>query len=253
MDNSLFKDISGLSNMTAEYTSEGWTRLFNCYSIGEERLNVILKQDILKREKQVATDRRAKNIGHHTIANMKKSNNNTRGRGRGRVQNKERERHELPSNIFTTQSSNSNTFVFNESQHSFSMPSNPNNSFDQNINHLNNNLQNIHLNSGVFSQSNPNAEIPNIQAIHSPSDPIENPRPAKRTKRTTNTQELSFLEPLVNNTSEENTNNAIQQLNNWNIANNHTENIWDRQRVMKWIQTRTRNDRLAREKRERNN
>ena len=93
MDNSLFKDISGLSNMIAEYTSEGWTRLFNCYSIGEERLNVILKQDILKREKRVATGRRAKNIGHHTIANMKKSNNNTRGRGRGRVQNKERERH----------------------------------------------------------------------------------------------------------------------------------------------------------------
>ncbi|PKC53026.1 hypothetical protein RhiirA1_543319 [Rhizophagus irregularis] len=27
MNNSLFKDISGLSNMTAEYTSEGWTRL----------------------------------------------------------------------------------------------------------------------------------------------------------------------------------------------------------------------------------
>ncbi|PKY49721.1 hypothetical protein RhiirA4_545464, partial [Rhizophagus irregularis] len=83
MDNSLFKDISGLSNMTAEYTSEGWTRLFNCYSIGEERLNVILQQDILKREKRVAKGRRAKNIGHHKIANMKKSNNNTRGRGRG--------------------------------------------------------------------------------------------------------------------------------------------------------------------------
>ncbi|PKC06725.1 hypothetical protein RhiirA5_359921, partial [Rhizophagus irregularis] len=61
---------------------------------------------------------------------MKKSNNNTRGRGRGGVQ------HVLPSNIFTTQSSNSNTSVFNESQHSFSMPSNPNNSFDQNINYL---------------------------------------------------------------------------------------------------------------------
>ncbi|PKY53383.1 hypothetical protein RhiirA4_471550, partial [Rhizophagus irregularis] len=51
-DNSLFKDISELSNMTAEYTSEGWTRLFNCYLIGEERLNVILQQDILKREKR---------------------------------------------------------------------------------------------------------------------------------------------------------------------------------------------------------
>ncbi|CAB4407773.1 unnamed protein product [Rhizophagus irregularis] len=98
--------------MTAEYTSEGWTRLFNCYLIGEERLNVILQQDILKREKRVAKGRRAKNIGHHKIANMKKSNNNTRGRG----------------------------------------------------------------------------------------------------------QELSFLEPLVNDTSEENINNAIQQLNNWNIA-----------------------------------
>ncbi|PKY60379.1 hypothetical protein RhiirA4_484022, partial [Rhizophagus irregularis] len=57
--------ISGLSNMTAEYTPytpERWTRLFNCYSIGEERLNVILKQDNLKREKRVATGRRAKNI-----------------------------------------------------------------------------------------------------------------------------------------------------------------------------------------------
>ncbi|UZO00260.1 uncharacterized protein OCT59_001512 [Rhizophagus irregularis] len=98
MDNSLFKDISGLSNMTAEYTSEGWTRLFNCYSIGEERLNVILQQDILKREKRVAKGRRAKNIGHNKIANMKKSNNNnTKGRGRGGVQ------HVLPSNIFTTQ------------------------------------------------------------------------------------------------------------------------------------------------------
>ncbi|CAB4422086.1 unnamed protein product [Rhizophagus irregularis] len=195
--------------MTAEYTPytpEGWTRLFNCYSIGEERLNVILKQDVLKREKRVATGRRAKNIVHHTIADMKKSNNNTRGHGRSRIQNREREQYELPSNIFTAQSSNSNTFIFNESQHSFSMPSNLNNSFDQNINNLNNNLQNIHLNSSVLSQSNPNAEIqnlPNIQAIHSPSDPIENPRPTKRTKRTTHTQELSFLEPLVNNTSEE--------------------------------------------------
>jgi len=37
-------------------------------------------------------------------------------------------------------------------------------------------------------------------------------------------------------------------LNNWNITNNHAENIWDRQRVMKWVQTRTRNDRLAKEK-----
>ncbi|PKC69907.1 hypothetical protein RhiirA1_533093 [Rhizophagus irregularis] len=175
---------------------------------------------------------------------MKKSNNNTRGRGRGGVQ------HVLPSNIFTTQSSNSNTSVFNESQHSFSMPSNPNNSFDQNINYLNNNLQNIHLNS------TPNAEIqnlPNIQAIHSLPDPIQNPQTTKRTKRTTCTQELSFLEPLVNDTSEENINNAIQQLNNWNIANNQTENMWDRQRVIKWVQTRTRDNRLTREKRERNN
>ncbi|CAB4374124.1 unnamed protein product [Rhizophagus irregularis] len=104
---------------------------------------------------------------------MKKSNNNTRGRGRGGVQ------HVLPSNIFTTQSSNSNTSVFNESQHSF--------------------------------------------------------------------------KSLVNDTSEENINNAIQQLNNWNIANNQTENMWDRQRVIKWVQTRTRDNRLTREKRERNN
>ena len=59
------------------------------------------------------------------------------------------------------------------------MPSNPNNSFDQNINYLNNNLQNIHLNSSVPSQSNPNAEIqnlPNIRAIHSLPDPIQNPQ-----------------------------------------------------------------------------
>ncbi|CAG8642249.1 uncharacterized protein OCT59_017040 [Rhizophagus irregularis] len=62
---------------------------------------------------------------------MKTSNNNTRGRGRG---NKDGEQHELPSNIFTTQSSNSNL-----------------------MNH------NIHLN------------LPNIQAIHSPPDPIQNP------------------------------------------------------------------------------
>lgn len=54
----------------------------------------------------------------------------------------------------------------------------------------------------------------------------------------------------MNNISEENINNVIQQLNNWNIINNHTENIWDRQHVMKWVQTRTRNDRLAREERE---
>ncbi|CAB4374123.1 unnamed protein product [Rhizophagus irregularis] len=60
MDNSLFKDISELSNMTAKYTSKGWTRLFNCYSIGEERFNVILQQEILKREKRVAKGRRAK-------------------------------------------------------------------------------------------------------------------------------------------------------------------------------------------------
>ncbi|CAG8762949.1 3612_t:CDS:2, partial [Rhizophagus irregularis] len=94
----------------------------------------------------------------------------------------------------------------------------------------------------VLSQSNPNAEIqnlPNIQAIHSLPDPIQNPQTTKRTKRTTCTQELSFLEPLVNDTSEENINNAIQQLNNWNIANNQTENMWDRQRVIKWVQTRT--------------
>jgi hypothetical protein len=57
----------------------------------------------------------------------------------------------------------------------------------------------------------------------------------------------------VNNTSEENINNAIQQLNNWNIANDHTENTWNRQRVIKWVQTRTRNDKLARERREQNN
>jgi hypothetical protein len=35
-DNLLFQDISGFSNITAEYTSEGWTKLFDCYSIGEE-------------------------------------------------------------------------------------------------------------------------------------------------------------------------------------------------------------------------
>ncbi|CAB4496415.1 unnamed protein product [Rhizophagus irregularis] len=250
MDNSLFKDISELSNMTAKYTSEGWTRLFNCYSIGEERFNVILQQEILKREKRVAKGRRAKNIGHHKIANMKKSNNNTRGRGRGGVQ------HVLPSNIFTTQSSNSNTSVFNESQHSFSMPSNPIILLNKILITCNINLQNIHLNSSVLSQYNPNAEIqnlPNIQAIHSLPDPIQNPQTTKRTKRTTCTQELSFLEPLVNDTSEENINNAIQQLNNWNIANNQTENMWDRQRVIKWVQTRTRDNRLTREKRERNN
>ena len=57
----------------------------------------------------------------------------------------------------------------------------------------------------------------------------------------------------MNNTSKENINNAIQLLNNWNIANNQTENMWDRQRVIKWVQTRTRNNRLTREKRERNN
>ena len=134
------------------------------------------------------------------------------------------------------------------------MPSNPNDSFDQNINNLNNTLHNIQLNSQeqiALPQSNLNAEIQNpsnTQVIHSPSDLIENPRPTKRTKRTTHTQELSFLEPLVNNANEENINNAIQQLNNWNITNNHAENIWDRQRVMKWVQTRTRNDRLAKEK-----
>ncbi|CAB4393182.1 unnamed protein product [Rhizophagus irregularis] len=164
IDNSLFKDILGLSNMTAEHTSEGWAKLFNCYSLGEEHINAILKQDVLKSEKRVAVGRRAKNIGHHTIANMKKSNNNTRGR-----------------------------------------------------------------------------------------DLVENPRPTKRIKRTTHTQELSFLEPLVNNTSEENINNAIQQLNNWNIANNHPKNLWNRQRVIKWVQTRTHNDKLARERQEPNN
>lgn len=242
MDNSIFKDISGLYNMTAECTFEGWTRLFNCYSIGEERLYAILKQDVLKSEKRIATGRRAKNIGHHTIANMKKSNNNTRDR----VQNREREQHLLSSNIFTTQSLNSNTIVFNESQHSFSMPSNSNNSFNQNINNLNNNLQNIQLSSHTEIQN-----LSNIQAIHSPSGPVENPRPTKRIKRTTHMQELSFLEPLVNNTSEENISNAIQQLNSWNIENNHTENMWNRQRVIKWVQTRTRNDRLK-EKQEQN-
>ncbi|GBC14699.1 hypothetical protein GLOIN_2v1667303 [Rhizophagus irregularis DAOM 181602=DAOM 197198] len=41
---------------------------------------------------------------------MKTSNNNTRGRGRG---NKDGEQHELPSNIFTTQSSNSNLMNHN--------------------------------------------------------------------------------------------------------------------------------------------
>jgi hypothetical protein len=63
------------------------------------------------------------------------------------------------------------------------MPSNPNNSLTT--------ITNIHLNSSVLSQSNPNAEIqnlPNIQAIHSLPDPIQNPRPTKRTKRTTHTQ-----------------------------------------------------------------
>ncbi|RIA89763.1 hypothetical protein C1645_824334 [Glomus cerebriforme] len=70
----------------------------------------------------------------------------------------------------------------------------------------------------VLSQSNPNAEIQslpnNTQITHSPSDLIENPCPTKCVKRTTHAQELPFLEPLVNNISEENINNAIQQLNN---------------------------------------
>ena len=259
-NNFLFRDISGLSDMTAEHTSEDWAKLFNCYSIGEERLNAILKQDVLKSEEQVATGRRAKNIGHHTIANMKKSHKNNRGHNRGRIQNRERGQHESPSNIITNQSSNSNTFIFqpisiNDSQHSFNTLPNPNNSFDQNINALNNTLHNIQLNSqeqNVPSQSNPNAEIQsfsdNTQITHSPSNLIENPCLTKRIKRTTHAQELQFLEPLVNNTSEENINNAIQQLNNWNITNNHPENVWNKQRVIKWIQTRTRKDRLAREK-----
>ncbi|CAB4374125.1 unnamed protein product [Rhizophagus irregularis] len=72
---------------------------------------------------------------------MKKSNNNTRGRGRGGVQ------HVLPSNIFTTQSSNSNTSVFNESQHSFK-------------------IQNL----------------PNIQAIHSLPDPKQQNIPKEQPK-----------------------------------------------------------------------
>ena len=264
-DNFLFQDISGLSDMTAEHTSEGWARLFNCYSIGEERLNAILKQDVLKNEERVVTGRRAKNIGHHTIVNMKKSHKNNRGRNRGRIQNREREQHESPSNIIINQSSNSNPFIFqpisiNDPQHSFNTLPNPNNSFDQNINALNNTLHNIQLNSqeqNAPSQSNPNAEIQsfpnNTQITHSPSDLIKNPRPTKRIKRTTHAQELQFLEPLVNNTSEENINNSIQQLNNWNITNNPSENVWDKQRVIKWVQTRTRKDRLAREKQERNN
>ncbi|CAG8708328.1 15594_t:CDS:2, partial [Funneliformis mosseae] len=168
----------------------------------------------------------------YEFANMKKSNNNTRDR----VQNREREQHLLSSNIFTTQSLNSNTIVFNESQHSFSMPSNSNNSFNQNINNLNNNLQNIQLSSHTEIQN-----LSNIQAIHSPSGPVENSRPTKRIKRTTHMQELSFLEPLVNNTSEENISNAIQQLNSWNIENNHTENMWNRQRVIKWSTLRLKN------------
>ena len=49
----------------------------------------------------------------------------------------------------------------------------------------------------------------------------------KRTKRTTYTEELTFLEPLINNISEENINNVIEQLNNWNIENNHSENVWE--------------------------
>ncbi|CAI2199420.1 13938_t:CDS:2, partial [Funneliformis geosporum] len=37
--------------------------------------------------------------------------------------------------------------------------------------------------------------------------------------------------------SEENINNAIQhiqQLNNWNVENNHSENTWDKQRMINW-------------------
>src|SRR5207248_10708000 len=174
--------------------------LFNCYSIGEERLNAILKQDVLKSEERVATGRRAKNIGHHTIVNMKKSHKNNRGRNRGRIQNREREQHESPSNIIINQSSNSNPFIFqpisiNDPQHSFNTLPNPNNSFDQNINALNNTLHNIQLNSqeqNAPSQSNPNAEIQsfpnNTQITHSPSDLIENSRPTKRIKRTTHAQ-----------------------------------------------------------------
>ena len=134
------------------------------------------------------------------------------------------------------------------------MPSNPNDSFNQNINNLNNTLHNIQLNSQeqiALSQSNLNVEIQNpsnTQVTHDSSNLIKNPYPTKRTKRTTHTQELSFLEPLVNNTNEENINNAIQQLNNWNITNNHAENTWDRQRIMKWVQTQTRNNKLAKEK-----
>ena len=191
--NFLFKDISGFSNMIAKYTSEGWTRLFNCYLIGEQCLNTILKQDILKSEKRVAAGRRAKNIGHHTIANMKKSYSSARGRGRSRILNREKEQ-ELPSNTSTIQSLNSNTFIFN----SFNMPSNPNDSFDQNINNLNNTLHNIQLNSQeqiALPQSNLNAEIQNpsnIQVIYSPLNLIESPCPTKRTKRITHTRVIIF-------------------------------------------------------------
>ena len=84
--------------------------------------------------------------------------------------------------------------------------------------------------------------------IHDPPNLIDNPRPVKRTKRTTYTEELTFLEPLINNISEVNINNVIEQLNNWNLENNHSENVWDKKRVMKWVNTRTRKDRLAKEK-----
>ena len=111
---------------------------------------------------------------------MKKSYSSTRWRGRSRILNREKEQ-ELPSNTFTIQPLNSNTFIFNDSQHSFNMPSSANDSFDQNINNLNNTLHNIQLNSQeqiALPQSNLNAEIQNssnTQVIHSPSDLIENP------------------------------------------------------------------------------
>ena len=57
----------------------------------------------------------------------------------------------------------------------------------------------------------------------------------------------------MNNASEENIQSVIQQLNNWNVKNNRSENTWNKQRIMKWVQTRTRNNRLAKEKQEQNN
>ncbi|CAI2195312.1 3878_t:CDS:1, partial [Funneliformis geosporum] len=65
----------------------------------------------------------------------------------------------------------------------------------------------------IFPQSNPNTQVHNIQ-VHNLPNLINNSRLTKYIKRTTYTEEITLLEPLVNNTNEENINNVIQQLNN---------------------------------------